>query len=69
MFHGVTSVIDLDFDPVRSAWDPVAPHAPHIYHCGRGVRVAGGYGPAFVAEEIAYRVFPNVVYDPEARDH
>lgn len=62
LFHGVTSVVDLDFIPGRSDWPEDAALAPHIYHCGRGVRVAGGYGPVFVPHDIAHHVFPNLVY-------
>lgn len=48
LFHGVTSVVDLDYAPKRSGWPKNAAQTPHVYHCGRGVRVGGGYGPAFV---------------------
>lgn len=75
LYHGVTSVVDLDFNPDRSKWPEDAALAPQIYHCGRGVRVAGGYGPVFVPADIAHRVFPNLVYQdhteadwPEALD-
>ena len=63
LYHGFTSVIDLDYAPDRNEWLAGTDIAPAVYHCGRGVRVAGGYGPAFVPQEIAHKVFPNLVYE------
>jgi len=65
--YGYTSVIDLDFTPGRGGWPAHTAIAPAIYHCGRGVRVAGGYGPVFVPSPIATRVFPNLVFEPDHR--
>lgn len=68
LYHGFTSIIDLDFSAKKSRWFLEAPLAPALYHCGRGVRVAGGYGPAFVPVEIAYKIFPNLVYEADYAD-
>lgn len=68
LYHGFTSVIDLDYSAERNAWAPGVGSAPDVYHCGRGVRVAGGYGPAFVPKHIAHRVFPNMVYEDRLKD-
>jgi imidazolonepropionase-like amidohydrolase len=63
LYHGFTSVVDLDYAPDRSRWLPETDNAPAVYHCGRGVRIAGGYGPAFVPQEFAHKAFPNMVYE------
>lgn len=68
LYHGFTSLIDLDYSAERNAWHPDAEHVPEVYHCGRGVRVAGGYGPAFVPPHIAHHVFPNLVYEDSHKD-
>jgi imidazolonepropionase-like amidohydrolase len=68
LYHGFTSLIDLDYSAERNAWPADAEHVPSVYHCGRGVRVAGGYGPAFVPPHIAHRVFPNLVYEDSHKD-
>lgn len=63
LYHGFTSVIDLDYAPDRNGWLPGTELAPTVYHCGRGVRVAGGYGPVFVPPEFVHKAFPNLVYE------
>ena len=40
LYHGFTSLIDLDYSAERNAWAPDAEHVPKVYHCGRGVRLA-----------------------------
>lgn len=67
LYHGFTTLIDLDFTPERSGWLSDTEHAPNVYHCGRGVRVAGGYGPSFVPPAIVHKVFPNMVYEAQYR--
>ncbi|MEP3279093.1 MAG: amidohydrolase family protein [Stappiaceae bacterium] len=69
LYHGFTSVIDLDYDPKRNGWLPETPIAPHVYHCGRGVRVAGGYGPVFVPAEFVHKAFPNLIYEAGHKKH
>lgn len=63
LYYGFTSVIDLDYAPDRNGWLPESEHVPHVYHCGRGVRNAGGYGPNFVPPEFVSRAFPNLVFE------
>lgn len=65
LYHGFTTVIDLDYAPDRNGWLPDSELVPEVYHCGRGVRFAGGYGPAFVPPQFVHRVFPNLVYEPK----
>lgn len=63
LYHGFTSLVDLDFSPERNGWLADSERTPNVYHCGRGVRVAGGYGPSFVPPEIVHKVFPNMLYE------
>lgn len=65
LYHGFTTVIDLDYAPERNGWLAESELVPDVYHCGRGVRFAGGYGPAFVPPQFVQRVFPNLVYEPK----
>lgn len=69
LYYGYTSVIDLDYASGKGGWLANAAIAPDIYHCGRGVRVAGGYGPVFVPPRIASRVFPNLVFEAHHKAH
>lgn len=60
---GFTSVVDLDLAPRDQAWfDGSAVH-PHLYSCGRGLKVAGGY-MAFNVPPATASNFPNLVYEP-----
>lgn len=68
LYFGYTSVIDLDYSSSRSDWLSDAEHAPDVYHCSRGVRFAGGYGPAFVPPKAVHRIFPNLVYEAQHTD-
>lgn len=65
LYNGFTTVIDLDYAPERNGWLAESELVPDVYHCGRGVRFAGGYGPAFVPPQFVQRVFPNLVYEPK----
>jgi imidazolonepropionase-like amidohydrolase len=65
LFYGFTSVVDLDYSPERNGWLPDTEQAPNVYHCGRGVRFAGGYGPAFVPLQFVHRAFPNMIFEPQ----
>jgi hypothetical protein len=38
---GFTTLVDLDLKPQTRAWFEAAPLHPNLYHCGRGVRIAG----------------------------
>ena len=41
---GFTTLIDLDLRPATLAWFNAATDHPSLFHCGRAVRTAGGYG-------------------------
>lgn len=64
LYHGFTSVVDLDYSSSRGNWLPDTGIAPEIFHCGRGVRTAGGYGPSFVPPRFVHKAFPNLLYEP-----
>jgi imidazolonepropionase-like amidohydrolase len=60
---GFTSVVDLDLTPSNQAWFESTPLHPRFYYCGRGIKVAGGYG-AFRVPPSSSPNFPNLVYEP-----
>jgi imidazolonepropionase-like amidohydrolase len=59
---GFTSVVDLDLKPQDQAWFQATPLHPRFYSCGRGIKVAGGYG-AFNVSPSSSANFPNLVYE------
>jgi imidazolonepropionase-like amidohydrolase len=61
---GFTTVVDLDLAPADQTWFVGTPIHPRFYHCGRGIKVAGGYGAFDVSAPLSPR-FPNLVYEPE----
>ena len=64
---GFTSVVDLDLKPQDQAWFQGTPLHPRFYSCGRGIKVAGGYG-AFNVPRSSSANFPNLVYEPAEAD-
>jgi imidazolonepropionase-like amidohydrolase len=65
---GFTSVVDLDLAPRDQAWFEGTPLHPRFYYCGRGIKVAGGYG-AFRVPPSPSPNFPNLVYEPDEARH
>src|SRR5216684_6664134 len=65
---GFTSVVDLDLTPDSQAWFESTPLHPRFYYCGRGIKVAGGYGALNVAP-VSSPNFPNLVYEPQGAKH
>jgi imidazolonepropionase-like amidohydrolase len=61
---GFTSVVDLDLKPSDKAWFDGAPVHPHLYSCGKGIKVAGGY-MAFKVPAALSENFPNLIYEPK----
>jgi imidazolonepropionase-like amidohydrolase len=61
---GFTSVVDLDTLPHDQAWFQGTPVHPRFYYCGRGIKVAGGYG-SFQVPRVSSPDFPNLVYEPQ----
>jgi imidazolonepropionase-like amidohydrolase len=64
---GFTSVVDLDLKARDQAWFQATPLHPQFYSCGRGIKVAGGYG-AFNVPASSSANFPNLVYEPAEAD-
>ncbi len=65
---GFTSVVDLDLAPATKSWFESLPTHPRLYHCGRGIKIAGGYG-AFNVPPVSSPDFPNLVYEPQEAAH
>jgi imidazolonepropionase-like amidohydrolase len=65
---GFTSVVDLDLTPASQAWFESTPLHPRFYYCGRGIKVAGGYG-AFDVPPVSSPNFPNLVYEAQEAKH
>lgn len=61
---GFTSVVDFDILPADQTWFESTPLHPHFFYCGRGIKVAGGYG-AFRVGAASSPNFPNLVYEPQ----
>ncbi len=61
---GFTSLVDLDLRPQTQAWFEETPDHPRLFHCGRALRIPGGYGAQRVAPETAAARFPNLIYEP-----
>ncbi|HEV2341539.1 MAG TPA: amidohydrolase family protein [Candidatus Acidoferrales bacterium] len=60
---GYTTVVDLDVTPATEKWFDGTPLHPRFHSCGRGIKVAGGYG-AFDVPAATSPEFPNLVFDP-----
>jgi len=65
---GFTSIVDLDLTFADKSWFEASPLHPHLYSCGRGVKVAGGY-MAFEVPSPGSPNFPNLVYEPKEAEH
>jgi imidazolonepropionase-like amidohydrolase len=65
---GFTSVVDLDLKASDKAWFDAARLHPHLYSCGPGIKVAGGY-MAFKVSAPSSGNFPNLVYEPKEAQH
>jgi imidazolonepropionase-like amidohydrolase len=65
---GFTSIVDLDLSPSDNAWFENTPLHPRFYSCGRGIKVAEGYG-AWKVPPVASPKFPNLVYEAREAQH
>jgi len=65
---GFTSVVDLDLSPTDQAWFENTALHPRMYSCGRGIKVANGYG-AFKLPPTSSPAFPNLVYEAREAAH
>jgi imidazolonepropionase-like amidohydrolase len=61
---GFTSIVDLDVTPTNQKWFEGMPLHPNFYHCGGGLKIAGGYG-AFEVPPLSSPNFPNLIYEPQ----
>jgi imidazolonepropionase-like amidohydrolase len=61
---GFTALVDLDLSADTRAWFEAAPLHPDLFHCGRAVRIAGGYGAQRIPTDPARAAAVNLVYEP-----
>jgi imidazolonepropionase-like amidohydrolase len=61
---GFTAVVDLDLKERDQKWFKAARLHPHLYSCGAGIKVAGGY-MAFKVPAPSSENFPNLIYEPK----
>ena len=66
---GFTTLVDLDLRPQNRDWFEGTPLQPRLFHCGRGVRIAGGYGALRVPPDAAPESFPHLVHEPAQAAH
>jgi imidazolonepropionase-like amidohydrolase len=62
---GFTTVVDLDPTIDELAWFDRTPAHPRLFHCGRAVRVLGGYGAQRVPPDAKAADYPSLVFEPE----
>ena len=66
---GFTTLVDLDLRPGTLSWFNAGPLHPSLYHCGRAVHIAGGYGALQPRQDAAAAQAANLVYEPgQAQD-
>ena len=61
---GFTTVVDVDSRPDDRAWFEGSALHPRLYHCGRAVRIVGGYGALRIPADAAPRDFPHLLDEP-----
>jgi imidazolonepropionase-like amidohydrolase len=61
---GFTTLVDLDLRPRDRTLFDDAPLRPRLVHCGRGLRVAGGYGTSRIPADATTERFPYLVHEP-----
>jgi imidazolonepropionase-like amidohydrolase len=66
---GFTTLVDLDMGERTLTWFNAVPVRPNLYHCGRAVHVAGGYGALRIPKDAAAANAANVVFEAaQAKD-
>jgi imidazolonepropionase-like amidohydrolase len=68
LFFGFTTLIDLDLAPADQARFSAAALHPNLYSCGRGLRLADGYGMNFIDGPERFEVFPNFFVEGNQAD-
>ena len=66
---GFTTLVDLDDRAEARATFTATPLHPSLYHCGRAVRIPGGYGARRIASDAAEHDYPSLVYEPTQSEH
>jgi imidazolonepropionase-like amidohydrolase len=66
---GFTTVVDVNLSPETRALFEAAPIHPRIFNCGRGVRIAGGYGALRIPPTATTRDFSHLVHEPAQAAH
>ena len=61
---GFTTVVDVDSRPENRAWFEASALHPRLYHCGRALRIAGGYGAQRIPADATSKDYPYLVYEP-----
>jgi len=61
---GFTTLVDLDLAADTRTWFDAAPVHPRLYHCGRAVRIAGGYGAQRAPADAAKAAAVNLLHEP-----
>lgn len=68
LYHGFTTLIDLNGDPAQiRKWNKAALR-PQAYSCGPALMIANGYPSHFVPPQFRYLAMPNFIYDPRQTD-
>jgi imidazolonepropionase-like amidohydrolase len=60
---GFTTLVDLDLRPENKKTFGATPVHPRLYHCGRGVRTAGGYGAMRLPSDARTDNFGHLVHE------
>lgn len=68
LFHGFTTVVELNADPQANATFEAAPLHPNLIHCGRGVVLANGFMALDFSPEGFAEAFPTYLHDPHGGD-
>ena len=63
LVFGFTTLVDLDVREQALSWFNAAPVHPNLYHCGRGVRIVGGYTALQPPKNAASANSTNSVYE------
>jgi len=68
LFHGFTTVVELNADPDTNAQFLEAPERPRLIHCGPGVVLPDGFMALDVPADAVTRAFPALLHDRFGRN-
>ncbi|WP_176780179.1 amidohydrolase family protein [Maricaulis salignorans] len=66
LFHGFTTVIELNADAATNARFEAAPLHPHLVHCGQGVVLSDGFMALELGGEPVWDTYPGYLIDTHA---